>query len=104
MQHKNSVGHMSCTYATPCSDISQFLCFLNEHFTLAMWTSAKLKKSNNRLDLLLTTCIRSTLLFIWGQDAREFKRTEDNEKGLFLWNLYAKHGRNVLYGMIEKLC
>ena len=88
----------------PRSDVSLFLCFLNDHFTLATHTSAKLKNPNKIIDLSLSTHIRSTLLFICGQDACEFRRKEDDDKGfVFMKSLYITW-KNILYGMTETLC
>ena len=90
VKYRPSIGHIACTDIIPRSDLHDFLYFLCNHFTLAIWTSAKLKNANSMLDLLIPPNIRQTLLFTWGQDMCEFKRTKQDEKGFVFMKLLCK--------------
>jgi len=53
------------------TDLEHFLPFLDEYFTLAVWTSAKLLTAKSLVKTLIPDDIRRRLLFIWGQDRCE---------------------------------
>jgi len=64
------------------TDLEQFLPFLDEYFTLAVWTSAKLLTAKSLVKTLIPDDIRRRLLFIWGQDRCEsiyMPRTAESE-------------------------
>lgn len=48
--------------------VEAFLRYLNEHFCLAVWTSAKPKTAKGLLKLLFPETIRTNLVFVWSQN------------------------------------
>ena len=50
------------------TDLHPLLLFLDSHFTLAVWTSAKQKTAKLLVKALFPTEIANRLLFIWGQN------------------------------------
>jgi hypothetical protein len=55
------------TSIIPRTDLVPFLTFLDRHFCLAVWTSAKARTANQLLRLLVPTSIAGRLLFVWAQ-------------------------------------
>jgi NLI interacting factor-like phosphatase len=51
----------------PRPDVTSFLEYLDAHFCLAIWTSAKTKTANALIKLLIPEPVRDRLLFIWSQ-------------------------------------
>jgi len=99
-----SIGNLASSNIIPRTDLLEFLSYLDKHFCLAIWTSAKSKTAKYLLNLLLSggdrrggynqindhRGIRSRFLFVWGQDhctpvqGSEAKRTKEisnNNKG-----------------------
>ena len=63
-----SIGTMAHTDIIPRTDLATFLRFLDKHFCLAIWTSAKRRTAKRLLAMLIPEDIRSRLLFVWGQN------------------------------------
>jgi hypothetical protein len=61
------VGSCAGTPIIPRSDLINMLLYLDQHFCLAVWTSAKRKTARRLLDLLLPPAISQRLLFVWTQ-------------------------------------
>lgn len=51
----------------PRLHLIHFLTFLDAHFTLAVWTSAKLKTAKHLISFLIPNEISKKLLFVWAQ-------------------------------------
>jgi len=66
--YRSWIGHIANTPIVARTDLSNFLTFLDEHFTLSIWSSAKKKTVNNLVKLLFPDNIASRLLFVWGQN------------------------------------
>lgn len=64
-------------------DLISFLTFLDAHFTLAVWTSAKTKTAKQLVSLLFPVPIKERLLFIWGQPKCDTIHIEGREKPLY---------------------
>jgi len=47
--------------------LEQFLCYLNTHFCLAVWTSAQSKTAKQLVTALFPASVAQSLLFVWGQ-------------------------------------
>ena len=74
-----SIGNVANSNIIPRTDLIQFLQYLDQHFCLAIWTSAKTKTANRLLKLLLggkgnnnnnnnnCSSLRKRFLFIWSQ-------------------------------------
>jgi hypothetical protein len=75
-------------------DLVPFLSFLDAHFTLAVWTSAKTKTAKQLVSLLFPIPVKERLLFIWGQPKCDAIAIQGKEKLLFqkplsrVWNEY----------------
>merc|ERR1712157_352609 len=78
-EYKEAIGNVACTEIIPRPDLLPLLYFLDEHFTLAVWTSAKLKNANKLIDLLFPFDIKTRLLFIWGQNSCDEKNPANSE-------------------------
>lgn len=61
------VGVCAGTPVIPRSDLFNMLMYLDQHFCLAIWTSAKRKTAHGLLDLLIPPAISQKLLFLWTQ-------------------------------------
>lgn len=86
-----SIGHVANTGIIPRTDLLQFLRYLDRHFCLAIWTSAKPKTAKKLLNLLLssgnensidTKGIRSRLLFVWSQSQCTAVRSSGRQDGI----------------------
>jgi len=74
---RTPAGKVANTPIVPRTDLLEFLTYLDKHFCLAIWTSAKQKTAKKLLNLLLSgdkgdsskkqNGIRSRLLFVWSQ-------------------------------------
>ena len=51
----------------PRHNVSKFLQFLDQHFCLAVWTSAKSKTATQLIELLFPQDVKQRLLFVWSQ-------------------------------------
>uniref|UniRef100_A0A7S0TBU3 Mitochondrial import inner membrane translocase subunit TIM50 n=1 Tax=Pseudo-nitzschia delicatissima TaxID=44447 RepID=A0A7S0TBU3_9STRA len=85
-----SIGHVANTDIIPRTDLLQFLRYLDQHFCLAIWTSAKPKTAKKLLNLLLSSGnennidskgIRNRLLFVWSQSQCTAVRSSEREDG-----------------------
>jgi RNA polymerase II subunit A small phosphatase-like protein len=56
------------TPVVPRPKLAEFLDYLDTHFCLAIWTSAKAKTANELIQALLPGRIAARLLFVWAQD------------------------------------
>ena len=68
VQLRPSIGTMAQTDIIPRTDLATFLRFLDKHFCLAIWTSAKRRTAKRLLTMLIPEGIKSRLLFVWGQN------------------------------------
>lgn len=51
----------------PRPDVASFLEYLDQHFCLAIWTSARAKTANELIKILVPEPVRDRLLFVWSQ-------------------------------------
>jgi NLI interacting factor-like phosphatase len=58
---------IASTPIVPRLHLIHFLTFLDAHFTLAVWTSAKLKTAKKLISFLIPNEISKKLLFVWAQ-------------------------------------
>jgi hypothetical protein len=81
IQLRPSIGTMANTSIIPRTDLDDFLRYLDQHFCIAIWTSAKRRTANRLVNMLIPGDIRQRLLFIWGQNycqaARATSSTSD---------------------------
>ena len=66
--YRDAIGHVAMTPIVNRTDVNDLLIFLDTHFTLAVWSSAKKKTLNEIIKLLFPNDIASRLLFVWGQN------------------------------------
>lgn len=66
--YRPSVGTVAGTPVLPRIDLTNFLQYLDEHFCLAVWTSAKTKTAKALIKLLFPNDVANRLLFIWCQN------------------------------------
>jgi hypothetical protein len=79
----------------PRPNVTSFLEYLDQHFCLAIWTSAKTKTAKKIIALLIPEPIRERLLFVWAQSQCEVddsstipkSETETIEKDVYRKNL-----------------
>ena len=99
-EFRPSVGNVANSAIIPRTDLLRFLHYLDQHFCLAIWTSAKPKTAKKLLNLLLSSGetkqpnherrqntnnddrkgIRSRFLFVWSQTQCIEVRCEGSEK------------------------
>ena len=72
-----SVGHIAGTPVVAREDLQPMLSYLDAHFTLAVWTSAKLATARGLIAMLFPPDIANRLLFVWGQDRCDATRPDD---------------------------
>jgi hypothetical protein len=65
---KGSGANIAGTPIIPRLHVEAFLNYLDAHFCLAVWTSAKSKTAKLLLRLLFPESIRERLLFVWSQN------------------------------------
>jgi hypothetical protein len=65
--YRPSIGHIAHTPIIPRPGLSDFLSLLRQHFTLAVWTSAKKKTAMKLIQMLLPADLSNRLLFVWAQ-------------------------------------
>ena len=68
VSYRPSLGTVVKTPVIPRPQLVSFLQYLQQHFCVAIWTSAKAKTANLLIQKLLPTHISQRLLFCWGQD------------------------------------
>ena len=66
--YRTPIGHVAYTDIVARTDIVSFLQYLNEHYTLAVWSSAKKKTVKSLVRMLFPERIEQQLLFVWGQE------------------------------------
>jgi hypothetical protein len=67
-RYRSPLGpNISQTPIIPRPDLLHFLEYLDQHFCLAIWTSAKAKTAKKLVDLLIPKLIKDRLLFVWSQ-------------------------------------
>ena len=66
--YRKTLFHVAGTPVIPRPDVTDFLQFLDRHFCLALWTSAKRKTATALVRELVPPQIAERLLFIWGQN------------------------------------
>jgi hypothetical protein len=62
------LDYVANTDIIPRPDVASILQFLDQHFCLALWTSAKPKTAKLLVQALVPPEIANRLLFVWGQD------------------------------------
>lgn len=77
--YRKPIGRVACTDIIARTDISAFLEYLHEHFTLAVWSSAKRKTVRTLVRMLFPSKIEKELLFLWGQDKCNVEKDEGNK-------------------------
>ena len=82
-KYRPSAAHIANTPIIARVDLIPFLNFLDAHFTLAVWTSAKTKTAKQLVSLLFPVPIKERLLFIWGQPKCDTIHIEGQEKPLY---------------------
>jgi NLI interacting factor-like phosphatase len=67
-EYRSQLGpKVAHTPIIPRPDLLHFLEFVDRHFCLAVWTSAKPKTAKKLVDLLIPKSIKDRLLFVWSQ-------------------------------------
>lgn len=66
--YRNSIAHIAGTPIIPRENLDSFLTMLDQSFTLAVWTSAKLNTAKQMVTALIPPAVRSRLMFVWGQN------------------------------------
>lgn len=66
--YRKACGNVAGTPIIERTDLTSFLNFLDCHFTLAVWTSAKKTTADSIINLLFPRDIASRLLFVWSQN------------------------------------
>jgi len=66
-QYRDCTTRIAGTTIVPRPDLHEFLAFVNRHFCLAVWTSAKAKTARKLVSALVPPAIANQLLFIWAQ-------------------------------------
>mmetsp|Transcript_18307 Transcript_18307/g.38496 ORF Transcript_18307/g.38496 Transcript_18307/m.38496 type:complete len:640 (+) Transcript_18307:205-2124(+) len=77
-----SIGHVANTDIIPRSDLIPFLNYLNNHFSLAVWTSATRKTARSLVDLLFPPNVRHRLVFVWSRSFCNLVETASLESAL----------------------
>ena len=65
--YRSSSLNVARTPVVPRTDLHEFLSFLDRHFTLSVWTSAKNKTATSLVSALFPSDVASRLLFVWAQ-------------------------------------
>ena len=88
LNQRSSTGHCAGTPIIPRPNVSNFLTLLDQHFCLAVWTSAKRKTAKEIIDLLFPRRVATRLLFVWAQnectavvEKSKDKKGEDESEG-----------------------
>lgn len=96
--YRKSEGHIANTDIISRTDLTSFLMMLHDHFTVAIWSSAKRKTVLKIVRLLFPTHVSENLLFVWGQERcdsqiNHLSGASDDEyrKGHYKGNVYVKN-------------
>jgi len=81
--YRSSIAHIATTPIIPRTNINEFLTFLDQHFCLAVWTSAKAKTATQLIQKLIPSDIAQRLLFVWAQHHCDSIHTDDNDGPIF---------------------
>jgi carboxy-terminal domain RNA polymerase II polypeptide A small phosphatase len=65
--YRSPMAKIANTPIIPRPDLDDFLNFVDQHFALAIWTSAKSKNATNLVQTLVPEHIKARLLFVWAQ-------------------------------------
>ena len=65
--YRPSISSIAKTPIIPRTDLDYFLRCLDQHFCLAIWTSAKKKTASKLVKALIPKDIESRLIFVWSQ-------------------------------------
>ena len=66
--YRAAQSHIAGTPVIGRPHLESFLHYLDAHFCLAVWTSAKSKTAKGLVEALVPPAIRERLLFVWGQN------------------------------------
>ena len=77
--YREPIGYVARSHIVPRTDITSFLEFLNEYYTLAIWSSAQKKTVKSLVHMLIPEKIRQNILFVWGQDRCECVQQGDGD-------------------------
>ncbi len=69
--YRSPIGHIAGTPIVARTDLHDLLSYLDQHFTLAIWSSAKRKTVKGLVKILFPDDIASKLLFVWHQSKCE---------------------------------
>ena len=78
--YRTAIGHIASTPVIPRTDLDDFLYYLDRHFCLAVWTSAKSKNATALVKALVPPDIAQRFLFVWAQHHCDKVYTQDNDK------------------------
>ena len=81
--YRQVIAHVAGTPVVPRTDLVGLLTFLDQHFCLAVWTSAKNKTATALVQALIPSPIVQRLLFVWAQhhcDVIKEEAGEDNHE------------------------
>ena len=67
-RYRPSQANIANSQVVPRIHLLSFLNYLDAHFTLAVWTSAKSKTAKQLISLLIPDSIAERLLFVWAQN------------------------------------
>jgi NLI interacting factor-like phosphatase len=65
--YRPSVATIANTPIIPRTDLTDFLTFLDQHFCLAIWTSAQAKTARLLVERLVPRSVADRFLFVWSQ-------------------------------------
>ncbi len=77
-----SIGHVANTDIIPRSDLFPFLNYLNDHFSLAVWTSATRRTALSLVNILFPPNVRQRLVFVWSRNFCNLVKTASLESAL----------------------
>lgn len=78
IQFRPAIGHVAGTPVIARTDLWYMLSYLDANFTLAVWTSAKMRTARILIQMLFPPDIANRLLFVWGQDKCDVKTVATN--------------------------
>jgi NLI interacting factor-like phosphatase len=82
-EYRSQLGpDIAQTPIIPRPNLSSFLEFLDQHFCLAIWTSAKQKTARKLVELLIPQSIKNRLLFVWSQGQCQVDTVQDSKDGV----------------------
>ncbi len=79
--YRRSIGHIAFTDIVQRTDLRYFLTYLSEHFTLAVWSSAKKKTLRYLIQKLIPPEVSERLLFVWGQERCDYVKVDVKQGG-----------------------